>query len=218
MISRKLPRGLPRGAVAEPGEYTATSGTAFFLRKRLVARVYWHDNGAIERETHFDEDGRMHGTEREFHRNGKMAYRASWVHGRQHGWQEQWDERGRLVVRTRFHHGTGLDAWFTLGRLSETREYLDGTLHGFQRWWQDRRSIWAEAHYVGGREHGVFREWRDGKLRRGFPKFWVNGAQITRRAYVRAVATDVSLPRLDPRDDARRRKAPKVIEGLAARH
>ena len=147
-----------------------------------------------------------------------MAYRAHWVHGRQHGWQEQWDKRGRLVVRTRFVRGTGLDAWFTVGGLSETREYVDGERHGFERWWNNRRTIGAEAHYAGGREHGVFREWSEsGKLRRGFPTFWIHGTQVTRRVYVRALASDASLPRLDPRDDAPRRTAPKSVEGHAAR-
>jgi hypothetical protein len=210
---------LPRGAVARPDEDAATSGVAYFVDDHLVARVYWHDSGAIERDTRFDADGRMHGPEREYHLDGALAYRARWVHGRQHGWQEQWDERGRLLVRTRFVRGTGLDAWFTLGRLSETRACVDGDRHGFERWWSTRRTIWSEAHYVAGREHGVFREWRDtatntatASLRRGFPHFWIHGTRVTRRAYTRALATDATLPPLDARDDSPRRTAPRVIE------
>jgi hypothetical protein len=127
--------------------------------------------------------------------------------------------RGRLLVRTRFVRGTGLDAWFTLGRLSETRACVDGDRHGFERWWSTRRTIWSEAHYVAGREHGVFREWRDtatntatASLRRGFPHFWIHGTRVTRRAYTRALATDATLPPLDARDDSPRRTAPRVIE------
>jgi hypothetical protein len=113
-------------------------------------------------------------------------------------------------------HGTGLDAWFTIGRLSETREYVDGARHGFERWWVNRRTVLQETHFVGGLEHGVAREWGDtGTLRRGFPKFWIGGGQVTRRAYVRALASDASLPRFDPQDDAPRRTAPTVIETRA---
>lgn len=224
MIKRTAPRGLPRGAVAKPAAYDAAAGADYYLRKRLVARIYWHDSGAIERDTRFDVDGRMHGAEREYHSDGALAYRARWVHGRQHGWQEQWDERGRLLVRTRFVRGTGLDAWFTIGRLSETRQFVDGDRHGFERWWSTRRTIWSEAHYVAGREHGVFREWRDtatatatATLRRGFPHFWIRGSRVTRRDYVRAATTDASLPRVHPRDDSPRRTAPDVIEVIEPR-
>jgi hypothetical protein len=54
---RPLPRRLPRGAVAEGGEYDARSGTVFLVKGQLVA---------IERELYFDENGHTHVPEREY--------------------------------------------------------------------------------------------------------------------------------------------------------
>lgn len=171
--------------------------------------MYWHATGAIEHETHFDRDGRMHGIEREEFEDGRLKYRAQWRHGRQVGWQQQWSEDGVLQVRTRFVRGTGLDAWFSCG-LSETRAFVDGHRHGFERWWSDRTHVWCEDHFKRGVEHGISRRWKPGRLERGFPQFWIDGSRVTRRTYARA--EDPTLPPIRDRDDDPRRRAPCVIE------
>jgi len=187
--------------------------TEFVVGRRVVARVYWHADGALEHEHHFDAEGRMHGGERECFADGRTRYFASWSHGLQHGLQQQWDTRGRLVVSQWFERGTGLDVWFDGDRLSETRGYLDGDRHGFERWWRDRSQVWWENHFVRGVEHGIERQWNElGRLRRGFPRYWLTGERVTRREYERACATDATLPPLRARDDGPAR--PRVLNAL----
>ncbi|KAB8140352.1 hypothetical protein F8S13_24285 [Chloroflexia bacterium SDU3-3] len=94
-------------------------------------------------------------------------------------------------------HGTGVDLWFGgPGTLAEERHCLDGDRHGYERWWNsDNRTIWLEGHFWHGEEHGIFREWSArGRLRRGYPRYFVAGQQVDRRRYERARRVDPSLP------------------------
>lgn len=210
MARRRVPKDIPREAVEVPlGE--GGHGFDYRLGERLVARVYYHPTGAIDWETHYDEVGRLHGVERQQHESGRRRYRARWVHGRQHGLQQQWDEAGELLGETRFVDGTGVDLWFACGGLAEQREYVGGKRHGVERWWSGPREVWRECRWRAGREHGIEREWNDhGRLRRGFPRYWVDGERVTRRRYARARASDPTLPAIDPRDDRPRRTPPAV--------
>jgi antitoxin component YwqK of YwqJK toxin-antitoxin module len=202
------PTGIPRGA--RKREVTATV-TEYLFGRLVVARIYRHASGAIEHEFHFDAKGRLHGIERECYEDGTLRYRASWRHGKQHGRQQQWSARGKLIVSQPFVRGTGFDVWFDGPRLSETREFLDGHRHGFERWWRTRTELYAETHFQVGLEHGIRRAWTDkGALRRGSRSFWLRGKQVSRQAYERALPTDPSLPPLRPRDDQPRRSA-KVV-------
>ena len=146
-VKRVKPRGIPRAAK----QRKVNGATEYVVGRRVVARVYWHANGSLEHELHFDDDGRMHGIERDCFEDGTTKYLATWRHGRQHGLQQQWDERGTLRVSQRFVDGTGSDVWFDGTQISETREYVAGDRHGFERWWSDRTHVWSEAHFVGGR-------------------------------------------------------------------
>lgn len=177
--------------------------------ERVAARVYWHDSGAIEWEVHFDEQGKMHGREREEHPDGRRKYEARWIHGLQHGLQRQWDERGRLLGQTRFVRGTGVDLWWDRGRLTEQREYADGLLHGVERLWETRTRVFHEKRYFRGLEHGIWREWNDrGGFARGYPQYWIHGEKVTKRAYLRAAEKDPTLPEYDEKDDRPRRPFP----------
>lgn len=203
------PQRLPRTAKPRAiGDHE----TEYVVGRRVVARIYWHDTGAIERETHFDADGRMHGIERECFEDGSTRYLASWKGGLQHGLQQQWDERGKLVVQQPFARGTGLDVWFDGARLSETREFVDGHRHGYERWWRTSTQLSSEMHFEQGLEHGIHREWTPEGLRRGFPTFYVAGKKVARTTYERARAKDDTLPAWTAADDKPRR--PKVTAAV----
>lgn len=205
-----MPRGL-RDAEVRPLE--GGPGADLYRDGRLAARVYWHDTGELDHERHFDEAGRMHGVEREGFADGRTMYRARWSHGKQIGWQQQWDDRGRLLVRTRFVRGSGLDAWFCGGELSETRDYVDGQRTGFERLWSGRTRVWSEMHFKADLEHGIYRRWNTRhRLERGYPQFWIEGRRVTRRAYARASELDPALPPIRDVDDRPARRAPRVIE------
>ncbi len=209
-MRREVPKGIPAGAVERA---LPEGGAEWLVAGRRVAYATWHASGALEYECHHDDAGRMHGLERHGFEDGRTMYRASWVHGVQHGLQRQWDERGRLLVRSRFVRGTGLDAWFgDLRTLTESYTFRRGKLHGYKRWWTNARCVWLEEHYVDGVPHGIHREWNwsSGRLRRGFPKYFVHGEQVTRRRYLRVAKADPTLPPVRARDDRPTRMKPRV--------
>ena len=141
--------------------------------------------------------------------DGRTKWRARWVHGVQHGLQQQWDEHGNLLTATRFVRGTGLDLWFDGGRLSESRQFVDGHLHGPERWWSGARDVWLEIQFWRGQKHGLERQWNNrGRLRRGYPKYFVHDQQVTRRAYEQARRSDATLPALSPREGRPQRTPP----------
>ena len=200
------PQRVPRAAVARPVREGGSQGNAhgvdYFIGDHLVARVYFHPGSAIDWETHYDDEGRLHGVERQELEDGSPRYRARWVHGRQHGLQRQWNERGRLLVRTRFVNGTGTDLWFDCGRLADERQFVRGERHGVERWWRDRKTVWHELNFFRGVRHGPEREWNEhGRLRRGFPRYFVKGSRVSRTAYDRARVVDSALPAIRGADD-----------------
>lgn len=198
---RRRPRGVPREAEERNVQVRPPYVTAdYFLGGRQVAWVLWEE-GRVESEKYFDEQGRQHGVERYRHANGRVKWESRWKHGLLHGKTRQWDEKGTLLLETRFVRGTGIDVWWDGGTVSEVREMKDGRLHGLERWGTPRR-VYIEKSWFEGWEHGIWREWNShGRLSRGFPRYYVHGVRVTRRAYLSACARDPTLPRYIPRDD-----------------
>jgi len=141
------------------------------------------------------------------------------VNGLEHGTARQWAADGTLVGEYHMDHGTGLDLWWTedsegYWRLSEARYVQRGARHGFE-WWvnEDQVTLSSEGHYWGGQPHGILREWNAaGRLRRGFPQYWVQGVKVTKRRYQRAAERDATLPRWRAEDDAPGRRFPAEVE------
>lgn len=189
-----------------------SGGFEYFLKGRVVARVYFHATGAIDWEMHFDETGRMHGLERHEFENGATKYQARWVHGLQHGLQKQWNENGQLLVATRFHRGTGVDLWFDCDRLSEERTFVAGRRHGVERWWATAETVWHESYYSEGLKHGIEREWTaKGRLIRGFPRYFLRGEQVTKRQYEKGRLLDPTLLGNRAADNLPNRRALSIL-------
>ncbi len=161
----------------------------------MRAVVHLHANGRAAWAYGLDDEGQWHGLEREWDESGRLFYRTRFVHGLQHGWQEQWDEQGRSLVRTSFVRGTGLDLWFSGGGCWEERHMVDGLREGYERQWVGRRTVFHEQSFRAGLEHGIERRWNDrGALARGYPRYFVSGERVTKRAYLAAHESDPSLP------------------------
>jgi hypothetical protein len=91
-----------------------------------------------------------------------------------------------------------------------------GHRHGFE-WWinEDQASVHHELHWREDIAHGIERCWKlKGRLRRGYPKYFVAGQQVIRRQYIKAAARDASLPPFRMAENRPRRVFPSVI----ARH
>ncbi len=216
-MKRRRPRSIPRGAVERDGDGCVD----YFVGEKLVARVYYHSTGAIDWETHYDAQGRQHGVERQEFPDGRLMYRARYRHGLQIGWQEQWDATGRLVIRKRFVNGTGADLWWGCCNcagafaLAEERYFVAGQRHGPERWWNPDGTVYSEAWYFKGVEHGIAREWNDaGRMRRGFPRYFVKGERVTLRAYEKARRDDPTLPERTEQDSLPARPLPQLIDEL----
>lgn len=127
--------------------------------------------------------------------------------GQRHGHFRMWHDNGKLHEEGYYHDGK------EHGLLSEEREYLDGNRHGYERWWNgDNRTIYEESHYWNGIQHGIFRRWnQQGKLRRGYPQYYVMGERMTKRQYERACQEDSRLPLFVASDNQPIRQVPAEV-------
>jgi hypothetical protein len=204
-------------AAREITEATFESGarrTAFYeLDGERVGFRQWNEDGSLAMEYGM-RGGVRHGPFRTYWDNGQVSEAATYVDGKEHGVTTQYDAGGELIGSYTMEHGTGLDLWFDCkGVLSEERSYRDGERHGYERWWcGDNATVWQEEHYRHGAAHGIFRQWTDrGRLRRGFPRYFVGGERVARRQYERACRTDSLLPAFVPEENLPSRQLPAAL-------
>ena len=92
-------------------------------------------------------------------------------------------------------------------------DYLAGDRHGFE-WWinADQESVSQESYFTHGQVHGIQRDWNSaGRLRRGCPKYFINGEQVTKRKYLHAAQKDASLPPFREVDNQPGRQFPPEV-------
>jgi hypothetical protein len=195
----------------------------YVLARKVVGYRLYDDAGELIQDCGL-RDGRPNGMAYRFDTPGKLLSATPYKNGLEHGLARQWSADGkRLIGGYRMRNGTGLDLWWQesfsdppLPYLAEVRHLLGGQLHGYE-WWvnEDQRSVYEERHWRHGKLHGIEREWTPrGDLRRGFPKFFIDGRRVTKHAYLRAQSKDPTLPRLRGRDDRNARSFPAGIARL----
>jgi hypothetical protein len=192
----------------------AKARSSFFVARKLVGVMLWEDDGTPAWGWGI-RDGKKHGPSVEWWENGVVAFCEPYVDGLVHGVARHWDDEGKLLLRTRYVRGTGVDLWCDLHSrtLAEETRLRRGVLHGVRRLW-NQGAVWLEEHYLEGAPHGVFREWNlEGRLRRGFPRYFVHGQRVDRRAYLRAAKRDATLPAWRRADDRPRRPLPPEYVG-----
>jgi antitoxin component YwqK of YwqJK toxin-antitoxin module len=198
-------------------------------REKIISRddkgckqvALYYKNGTLIGHRNWDEDGRLaieyairndvkHGPFAQYHPNGQVSWATRFVDEKEHGISRQYDEKGKLIGTYRMRHGTGVDLWYTApGELSEERYLRDGKWNGFERWWNTDHSVWEETHFRDNVEHGIKRVWTArGRLRHGYPKYFISGSIVTKRQYERACELDTSLPRYRREDDSPERELP----------
>jgi antitoxin component YwqK of YwqJK toxin-antitoxin module len=171
----------------------------YLLAGEVVGRRFWDEDGSLSLETPL-KDGVKHGVEYTFYANGNLVSAEPYCEGQMHGVTMQWAPDGRLIGTYTMVRGTGIDLWRWVRpdgsiALSEVRYYKDGERHGFE-WWiiWDQRNVSEEQHFLEGQPHGIHRDWNlRGRLRRGFPKYYVNGQRVTKRQYLAACKRDATL-------------------------
>lgn len=210
-----LPAPIPDHAqeeVIDSWESGAKRSVYYLVNGERVGYRHWSETGQLGMEYSIL-DGSMHGPFRTWHDNGQLCEVAWYEHGKEHGTTVQYDHDGNLIGSYTMTHGTGVDLWFARpGVISEERHYQDGKLHGFERWWnEDNQTVYQESHFWHGVEHGIFRQWNQaGRLRRGYPRYYVEGKQVRKAQYERACRRDLALPPFRLEENMPQRQAPNL--------
>jgi antitoxin component YwqK of YwqJK toxin-antitoxin module len=190
----------------------AKKSASYFLSGKKVGYRQWNERGELEFEYGI-KDGKKHGREYCFFENGQPYEVTPYCNGRIHGTGKQWSDEGKVVITYKLINGTGLDLWcgHQNDSLSEEHYYPKDGESGYHRLWHyDEKYIRQEYHFSDGRGyHGIWREWNEkGKMRRGFPQYYVNDRRVTKRQYLKASEMDESLPPYRPAEDRPYRKLP----------
>ncbi len=171
----------------------------YYLGRSYVGRRVYNNVGLLEHECSY-KNGKGHGWEYEWYESGVLAWEQPYYNGRDHGTARQWGSSGAVLGSYTIDHGTGIDLWWNehegKAQLTEARVVVDGLMNGYEYWftWHRPGVLRKEKWWSKGSLHGIEREWNDrGRLRRGFPKYWIRGEQVDRRSYERAVKSDIAL-------------------------
>jgi hypothetical protein len=213
-ILRAYRSDIPAEAVEEFASVQMLEGDhAFFRTARcllageVVGERRYSADGGLLCETPM-KNGLKHGREITWGEDGTLELIEPYFDGRIHGTARQYGRDGKPIGTYKLVHGTGYDIWRQEtedGRvyISEIHGTKDGQPDGYE-WWFDseQTSVWHECHWHEGLHHGIERVWSaDGGLRRGFPKYWIREQRVTKRAYVRAASVDSSLPAFREEDN-----------------
>ncbi len=188
------------------------------MNGEIVGVRYFEESGELISETPI-KNGLRHGTQY-FFDQGRLNFCEHFHKGLAHGTAKQWSETGELIGTYTMKHGTGLDLWRCKRnwghgpvQLSEARYLKDGMFHGFE-WWlnDDLKSVHHETHFWKDQKHGIERVWNsEGRLKRGYPKYWARDNQVTKRQYSKECSKDAGLPRFCEKDNLPARKFPEEV-------
>lgn len=184
--------------------------------KRVGVRAFF-ETGEPETDIALRDD-LYHGVFYRWDLPGCLISAIPYENGLEHGTAYQWSIDGTYLGSYTMEHGTGLDLWRSecgggSPALSEARYQRNGRRHGFE-WWicADQRSVWEEGHYVDGKSHGILRQWNQhGRLRRGYPQYYVHDKRVTKRQYLRASRLNPSLPPFSAKDNLPARSFPLEV-------
>jgi hypothetical protein len=194
--------------------------TACFRHGTLVGQRIYNQEGIMVVETPM-KDGLKHGPEYSWDDDGKLLLIEPYVRGNIHGTAKQYGRNGRVIGTYTIIHGTGFDIWRQEDEdnavfVSEISSLQDGFPNGFEwRFASSKQDLWHECHWNMGMRHGIQRMWNSkGKLRRGYPKFYISDQAVSKLKYVRMTSTDESLPKFQVGDNLPFRKFPREVRRL----
>lgn len=208
---------------SEQGQLVYFRVTECILHGEVVGQRAYDGDGALRVETPL-KHGHKHGREYIWDEQGRLESVEPYLEGQLHGIAKQYNRNGRIMGTYRFVHGAGYDIWRyeqedgSTG-ISEIFSVQDSALHGYE-WWlkEDQHSVWHERHWQQGQVHGIERMWNDKDgLKRGYPKYWVQGKAVSKRIYLRFAEKDKTLPAYRENENRPQRQFPKEIEKLMTR-
>ena len=224
---KRLKSDIPLGAVEElVSEYKEEGAFIYYritectLDGQVVGRRAYTQDGKPVLETPL-KSCQKYGREYTWDEDGGLLLVEPYVEGKIHGLAKQYSRSGKIIGTYTLVHGTGFDIWRQeCGEgcvfISEIHSLRDGLPHGYEWWFtSEQGSIWHERHWYEGEYHGIERMWNSrGRLRRGYPKYWIAGQAISKRKYLKVARMDTTLPAFREKDSLPRRKFPPEIERL----
>jgi len=188
------------------------------LNGQVVGQRAYDGNGNLMVETPL-KNGKKHGREYIWREDSMLESVEPYFEGKLHGLAKQYGRNGRVIGTYRCVHGTGFDIWRQeCGDgpiiISEVHSLQDGVPHGYE-WWlnADQHSVWHERSWQQGKVHGIERMWNNkGHLRRGYPKYWIQGQAVNKHMYLKAARQDKTLQIFREQDNHPQRQFPPEIE------
>jgi antitoxin component YwqK of YwqJK toxin-antitoxin module len=190
----------------------------YFIGEHLVGQRFVARDGSILKEYAYY-DGEIQDEYARFGGAVRLSSAIPYEDGIKHGTAYQWAHDGRLMGTFTMERGTGTDLWWQElmdGEilLTEAWEEADGLCHGHEWWFHYclPSELWIEKKWFKGNRHGIEREWNtEGKVKRGWPKYWVHDQQVDKRKYLRAAAKDPTLPAFRAEDNLPYRDFPPGV-------
>jgi len=189
------------------------------LNGEVVGQRVYGEAGQLLTETPL-KNGKKHGREYQWDDGGSLVSIEPYVDGKAHGTAKQYGRNGSVIGTYKLRHGTGYDIWREEWEdgaisISEIHTLSAGLRHGYEWWLMKPHIVWREIHWHEGQYHGIEREWNAAnKLRRGFPRYWINGDRVSKVKYLRVAKKDLTLPPFRLKDNSPRRRFPSAIEQL----
>ena len=146
-------------------------------------------------------DGLKHGLEITWSEDANLLLVEPYVKGKVHGIAKQYGRSGKVIGTYIMVHGTGFDVWRQQEGdntifVSEIHSLQDGLPNGYE--WgfsSSKQDLWHERHWNMGKLHGIERIWNSkGRLRRGYPKFYITDQAVSKQKYIKMAFTDKTLP------------------------
>jgi hypothetical protein len=182
----------------KPGSRRGKVVKNYYLGRSFVGQRVYSKDGMLEEERSF-RNGKRHGWEYSWYEDGGLSSEVPYDSGSEHGTARVWGRTGALLGSYTMDQGTGLDLWWIelegKAQLTEARFAVDSLLDGYEYWfeWYRPGVLRREKWWSKGQLHGIEREWEEGRLRSGFPKYWIRGKEVDKRAYARGVKADPTL-------------------------
>jgi hypothetical protein len=191
-----------------------------FAAGELVGRRIYNRESTLILETPM-KDGLKHGREITWDDDGNLLSIEPYGKGKIHGTAKQYGRHGKIIGTYKLNHGTGLDIWRQEEEgnkvfISEIHSLQDGMPNGYEWWFaSSKHDLMQERHWQMGKLHGIERIWNSkGKLRRGYPKFFIADQVVTKRKYAKMALIDQTLPLFQEKENLPNRKLPSEIQKL----
>jgi len=185
-----------------------------FMGTNLVGQRVYNSHGVLVIETPI-KDGLKHGREITWDDSRKLISIEPYVNGKIHGIAKQFGQNGKVLGTYKMFHGTGYDIWRQENEdkevfVAEIHGLKDGLPHGYEWWFASaKQDLFRERHWQNGSLHGVERIWnKAGKLKRGYPKFFISNQVVSKQKYIKATFIDSSLPAFCEKDNSTYRNLP----------